>query len=511
MSVADTTGIPPRLARQVPAQRSVRPHVGMLGRLRGFASLVRIGFLRSWGWVVITLMVLVGAVFVRQELVPGVVLWSDLSTTVGATTMFLGPLAMGYTAWRAQSTRQARMVELEAASPMSPLTRDLGRILSSTLVVVVGQVMLVALALVYGARMATWGGPLSWPLALGIATIFTAGLIGGVVGTLAPWRMAPPLLALLTLSSFLAVESQMFGFQSQMFGRQRSNSLQMFSPFAVAERETVDPFWNGGADGLADIFTLLMVLAGLSALALFAFARRRTVVTWLLAALLCGSTAFAGAVHRDHWSDFHRTGITLNDPRPFTYTCEPWKDGEICVHPAYASLIDDLGSEADRVLAPVAGLPGVPTTIRHMTDDVSDDGKTIWTSLRSLSDDWKQRYGNTIIRQAIGLVYATEAFSNFREFGPSQPDAAQMVIGRWLSSEAGLDPQWLFGPVPPTDMGGEGEFWFAGEPGPVPAWATEIEAAVERFSGLSQEEQRAWLESNWDALRAGDLTLEDLP
>ncbi len=46
---------------------------------------------------------------------------------------------------------------------------------------------------------------------------------------------------------------------------------------------------------------------------------------------------------------------------------------------------------------------------------------------------------------------------------------------------------------------------------PGAALNAEMNAAAERFAALSSDEQRAWLEANLDALRAGDLTLEDLP
>ena len=44
-----------------------------------------------------------------------------------------------------------------------------------------------------------------------------------------------------------------------------------------------------------------------------------------------------------------------------------------------------------------------------------------------------------------------------------------------------------------------------------PEYVNSLHAAVDRFAAISPEEQRAWLEANWDALRAGELTLEDLP
>ena len=39
----------------------------------------------------------------------------------------------------------------------------------------------------------------------------------------------------------------------------------------------------------------------------------------------------------------------------------------------------------------------------------------------------------------------------------------------------------------------------------------EVLLAADRFGALSPEEQRAWLEANFAALRAGELTLEEMP
>ena len=36
-------------------------------------------------------------------------------------------------------------------------------------------------------------------------------------------------------------------------------------------------------------------------------------------------------------------------------------------------------------------------------------------------------------------------------------------------------------------------------------------AAVKRFAALPADEQRTWLETHWDALRAGSLGYDDLP
>lgn len=79
--------------------------------------------------------------------------------------------------------------------------------------------------------------------------------------------------------------------------------------------------------------------------------------------------------------------------------------------------------------------------------------------------------------------------------GPSGDPAVAEVIYRWLWQQAGLDPA--------------GSRLLAAQ-----AYTPNrhrIDDYVDRFAALSPEEQRAWLEANFAALQAGELTLDDLP
>ena len=85
-----------------------------------------------------------------------------------------------------------------------------------------------------------------------------------------------------------------------------------------------------------------------------------------------------------------------------------------------------------------------------------------------------------------GSIALAAVESVFPPEGRNGTSASQQVILRWLGEQAGLTY-----PFSTPDLG--------------------IDAAVDRFALLRPEEQWAWLESNWDALRTGDLILEDLP
>jgi hypothetical protein len=105
--------------------------------------------------------------------------------------------------------------------------------------------------------------------------------------------------------------------------------------------------------------------------------------------------------------------------------------------------------------------------------------------------------------------------------------SAQYVVLAWLMENAGGSREDAANALPPleyvqrvdeakamgiTDPDAYAAFMEADAPvEPVEALKADIDAAIDRFAALSPEEQRGWLEANWEALRAGELTLEDLP
>ena len=97
------------------------------------------------------------------------------------------------------------------------------------------------------------------------------------------------------------------------------------------------------------------------------------------------------------------------------------------------------------------------------------------------------------LQAEAGAVPVTKAaFDLVREPG-MEPGPAQIAIALWLLDRAGEPPtgmQWLVG---------------AGQPD------AGVTAAAARFAALPPEAQRAWLNANFQELRAGLLELDDLP
>ncbi len=89
---------------------------------------------------------------------------------------------------------------------------------------------------------------------------------------------------------------------------------------------------------------------------------------------------------------------------------------------------------------------------------------------------------------------------------------AQVAMAIWLLNRAGFDGR-LEDVLAAADRSSGS---FGGDPTGANAAASArdqaaIDAAVARFAALDPVAQRAWLEANWADLRAGSLTLDDLP
>lgn len=86
-------------------------------------------------------------------------------------------------------------------------------------------------------------------------------------------------------------------------------------------------------------------------------------------------------------------------------------------------------------------------------------------------------------------------------FSPTGDGAVRSVIQAWWLMELGFTKETS--PLVANAMGAP----LSDIPGFTPP---DLTKAIQCFAALSPTEQRAWLEANWEALRSGELTLEDL-
>jgi hypothetical protein len=183
---------------------------------------------------------------------------------------------------------------------------------------------------------------------------------------------------------------------------------------------------------------------------------------------------------------------------------------EVCLHPAFSRLMDESTAAVKAMVVPVAGLPGVDS---------------VWRQIGPWRTD-HSGIGQIQVGGDIGLIQglAEELMpvESMGAGGPSRP-ASQVVILTWLATRGATDrPDWLNHVVGvPTEVALDSPetvdtaagIWYPPvyDEASLAEWDQRIDDAVSRFEALSPAEQRAWLEANWTELRAGNLTIDDLP
>lgn len=182
---------------------------------------------------------------------------------------------------------------------------------------------------------------------------------------------------------------------------------------------------------------------------------------------------------------------------------------EACGHPAYEGLIEQHQPDIAAVLAVIEGANVLPVQISFVPVDRWPVGDPPFD--RPLPDRvalQTQPYGTTssenFRQHLVQQIFTIEGWS-------AGDGSVANVVRAWWLLELGFSandtPQlatWL-GEHDKLPGGYELPEYPAGYGPP------DLSPHILRFSSLPHEARLAWLEANWDAIRAGELTLEDLP
>lgn len=450
----------------VGAYRSNRsPGIG--DEIRSLLALFLIEIRRGQGFWLLPLMV--GPVWLLNAFRTDerVILWARMTVLTLETYVIIGPLAAGLAAWMVDRDRRQQTTGMIGAVPRTPLQRDIVTLGAATFWGLIAYGAMACWFLGRGLLFATWGSPDLGIVLVGGVTVAAHAAIGFLFGRLFPGRFTPLLAAALTYALPIVTETV-----------ESTTWLWRFwlaSPLGLAEFNEPNVFF-----GRPDTYvsgSLLWMSGMLGVLWMATALLRSRSVTWWIGLAAAGAIAVAGlnpllhyAIPTTPGSESMRNGIPLMTRVSYEPACGTGKIVEVCVHPAYAARLDDASERFDRILAPVAGLPGVPTTLEQYSH-----GQPVHESGQSTFDG----FGDA----SIALAALEAVFPAQGRYGKSD---AQQVISLWLVEQARLSYPFQ-----------------AGDPG--------IDAATDRFAVLGAEDQRAWLEQHWNALHAGDLTLEDLP
>jgi hypothetical protein len=446
-------------------------------------------------------------------------------------------LTSGMAAWAGTREGRRRVDDLLGTTARPAWARQAAALGGTLFWVLLAFLAGVAVIYVRTAALVTWGGPPVWPIVVGVVAMVTVCTVSFTAGALFPGRFTAPIVAVgvtvLTL----------YGFRQAVSG---GAGLTLLSPDTVVPPDDAGVFYHVAPD-VAIAQVLFMGGVALAAFGVLGLSPRtggvgfrrapnlvsgsgphlRTVATAGLAvgaaaavisAVLTGTatqTASGYNISGLHW---------LADDQPVPYTPECTQAGfRVCVHPAFGTYLSDVSGALDPVAAELAGLPGAPASaaqvpLSSVPNSVLGNlgngfiiGTGTTTEYEFTLDNAVSLYADksnivwTLQQDLVNVFVAgTPAMSGSSRVlgaGPPAPDG----LGVGTPAQQAVESALLraIGAAPPQ-QGPAG----SGQPEKAQAAITQ---AAGRFAALPATTRHAWLLAHLTALRAGHVTLAQLP
>jgi hypothetical protein len=540
------TAAPARTARPRPAPAARRPGLAA-------ARLLRLELRHNaMLWLLPVVLALFWLTYYRKimALPP---LWEPRASSLhtGAVAVFTAPVA-GAAAWMGTREARRRVSDLVGVTAVPRWARQLATWAATTAWAIVGY--LACLAAVYGvtAHQAHWGGPLWWPAAVPAAALAAVAALGFAAGTLLPSRFTPPVTAIaaffvVALSTQLIVGSQSYWNVSPIVS----------APWDIGVDAGVATFYPYVPDlAVAQVMFLAGVtvtVLGLLALAAGPGGRRllrpATAVTTagLLAAVTAAGLAGTGTMDRHGMIAIPALHDAASDrPLRFTPVCSRTAI-PVCLNPAYASYLPATAAALRPVLSQLAGLPGAPDRISQAAATYRQEpgnGVAIGLAGPQLTGTppvYRLLLPSQLIgpaptgQQSTALLRISDGsamVASVTGAGPGATTAQDAVATAIMlaarvrltapspgsAAAAGRAPGAGRAPARERVPARRGETLSGSGPGPmgvsaVPPLAAGSPgyAAAQRFAAQPAAVRHAWLVRHLAALRAGQITLAQLP
>jgi hypothetical protein len=443
--------------------------------------MMQVNVLRTFGvWVVLATAGF-AILFISQTAVTDVVLWNDYSYDVGRTFLIIGPIFAIWSAILAQRDSKPTRMELLVSTASPSNLRELRMAIAGVLLALLSYGIVAAAVLGYAATRATWGGPDLWIVGFGAAMTGLFALVGWLMGTLFPSRITPFIPGLATLLyttisyTWGPATSDLSALQPYRYVVDSGGSQQLFYEFP---RYPGAPHPVGG----------LLLAIGMMGVLVATYLLWRKSLGAVIPLALAGALLVPGWIVAADVEHVERLEAIPNVPM----VCAG-KVVELCLHQAYEAQLDDGVAFADAFYEPVAGLAGVPRIVTQQPLDGAAPAGVF-----PLNWYWTGSEIESVLASSMGHALVSDQ----HDTGIGELNASQHAILTWLTEQTG--GEWLIGPVAEINFSAYDSEVYQ-------QYQTDVVAAAERFSMLPASEQRAWLEANWDMLRAGELTLEDLP
>ncbi len=434
----------------------------------GLVGLLRIEARRNLGLWLFPFVVVMIWYLAAQGRAEGIWLWPDVSLSIESTLAVVGPLAAGLAAWTASRNRRRGIEELLATTPRPAAIRDFTAWAAAATWFVLTYAAAAGFIHLLAYRDGAWGSPVLWPVLVGFLALITHSALGYTIGCYLPSGFTAPLVAVLL---FLLQAAPVYF----------EGSIHHLTPLGDGLTRSV---FHGV---LPNLFVgQAMWLLGLAGAALATVAiKHRLSAASLSLILVMVVVAALGAVlllEKPPWaSPAQMEAATI----PYDPVCVR-EEIPVCVHPAYEELLPETATVVGEIAGPLAGVPGAPTRAEqiHSTFARPESDGVLSFFLHD-----RRSLGDVLASEVAGELAGHQAPAAFRRNGGA-PDDARAAIQAWLLRQAGRNSEYAI---------------FSGEN------PEAIAAASQRFAELTPEEREKWLHKNYTDLRAGKLTLEDLP
>jgi hypothetical protein len=440
----------------------------------------------------------------------------------GHTIIDFGPFVAGVAAWMGSRDGRRGLADLVTATARPRWAAQLATWAATAIWAVAAYLLFAGVMFAMYAHQGVGGTPPWWWVAVGATAVAAFSAAGFAIGAYWPSRFAAPVAAFI---GFLAMAV------STQTGFKHTSGWALILPanasgsFDGSARTDSGMFYPWLPDlpiarimFLAGIAIAALGLTGLSARAGGQWLRRAAAVVTLAGVAAAGTAVGLAGTARDsgHGVVIPALHDAANDV-PITYTpaCGRAAGVPVCLNPAYRRWLPDMTAALAPVLAEVAGLPGAPVRATQVAAAYpSGDGGP--PQAITLGGD------PPVLRMSLGLLnmpgpcglcapVATKQFADqlrllfahaFAGAGNGSGSPVQQAVQAALLRGAGMPFA-----AQPGLMAATENF-----PGPGPGLATgPVYAAARRLAALPVAARHAWLAAHLAALRAGRLTLEELP
>lgn len=440
------------------------------------------------------------------------------------------PFAAGFCAWAGSREGRRHVGDLVATTARPAWTRQLCSLAGTMAWVLAVFLAGVIVLYVRTAQVTTWGGPPVWPVVAGAAALAAVSATAFTLGALFPGRFTAPVVAV-GISLFVLVAF------SQAVS-QGGASLAALSPAGPPPPDDVGIFYPVPPD-ISIVRTMFYAGVSVAAVGLLGLsprtggvgwrgalhaasaggARMRTIATSVFAAGVAVAVAgfgLAGTAHAANGSGVAGTVIpALHDSAsgkqmPYTPVCSAAGGFTVCVHPAYKHYLSQAVSALRPVMAELAGLPSAPLRATEVA------GQTLPQAVLENTRNGLVTGAPPVYEFSMdnALTQAPDP-AQFRD-GFRQDVVYAVIVGpvtAQLSTGTAAQQAVMDGLL--KAIGSAPYPFCAAYQGAMAAKCTQeqkpITPAAGRFAGLPAATRHAWLVANLAALKAGRITLAQVP